>query len=430
MIPGRAFEDLVRRESGQVIGGLLRRFGDFDLAEDAYADAVLAAWEHWPHDGVPANPGAWLSTTARNKALDRIRRETRRPDLERRADADRAGEPAVDDQMFASWALDDRLHLLFLCCHPALSQAAQVALTLRSVAGLTTSEIARAFVVPESTMAQRLVRAKRKIAAAGIPFGMPAAVDLPERVEAVCAVVYLVFNEGYASTGANTVVRADLCAEAERLAHLMHRLLPDDSSITGLLALIVLHDARRAARLRPDGRYVPLEEQDRRMWDAARIAEGERLAEQGVSTGALGPYQLQAAIAALHATAPSYDDTDWPQILALYDIHERVAPGPVVTLNRAVALAMCEGPAAALAVVRDLEQISAAVPEDRLLAVKAHLLERDGQIAAARDAYGDAALAAATAAERQYLLDRRDRLVPEASQVSSENATQCGAIHT
>ena len=420
-------EDVFRAESGRVLGALMRRFGDLDLAEDAYQDACVAALETWPRDGVPTTPGAWLTTVARNRALDRVRREQQRPGREVQAlglRADRPVEPAapaadeVADLGDPATVLDDddQLRLLFLCCHPALAEQAQVALTLRTVAGLTTTEIARAFLVPESTMAQRLVRAKRKIALAGIPFRLPEGEELAARTAAVLQVVYLVFNEGYAASEAASdgpLVRTDLCEEALRLSALLRRLLPEVAEVTGLAALLILHNARRVARTDRTGRLVPLAEQDRSQWDSASIREGVALVELALRTGPVGPYQLEASIAALHAEAPTYETTDWPQIVALYGLLEQAMPGPMVRLNRAVAVAMLNGPQAGLDVLDGIEAAGELAGYHRLPAVRAHLLEELGRTGEARDAYGRAAQIASSGPERDYLLMRRDRLGPD-----------------
>ena len=426
--------DPFRVESARVLGALMRRFGNLDVAEDAYQDACLAALETWPRDGTPSNPGAWLTTVAGNRALDRIRRESRRLDKEVEAsglhlnrtgwgrrppspfagtdwDAE-AGAAAVPPEELAASAplADDELRLVFLCCHPALAQEAQIALTLRTVGGLTTGEIARAYLVAESTMAQRLVRAKRKIVLAGIPFRMPEGAELAERTAAVLHVVYLIFNEGYAASGTDTVVRTDLCVEAVRLSALLEQLLPEDAEVVGLRALLLLHDARRAARVDSAGRLVPLEEQDRAQWGSAQIARGAALVERALRIGPVGPYQLQAAIAALHAEAESAGATDWAQIVGLYDLLTRLAPGPLVTLNRAVALAMRDGPAAGLAVLDQLAASGQLAGHHRLPSARAQLLEREGRRAEAVAAYDEALGLVDNAPERVYLSERRARL--------------------
>jgi RNA polymerase sigma-70 factor, ECF subfamily len=425
-------EDLFRSESARVLGALMRRFGNIDLAEDAYQDACVAAVETWPRDGAPDNPGAWLTTVAGNRALDRIRREAARLPKEVEASGLRVSwgrRPAsalhglearefdpleLEADLLAPLA-DDQLRLVFLCCHPALAPEAQVALTLRTVGGLTTTEIARAYLVPEATMAQRLVRAKRKIVLAGIPFRMPEGTELADRVAAVLHVVYLVFNEGYATSGADGVVRTDLCVEAVRLSALLERLLPDDAEVLGLRALLLLHDARRVARVDSAGRLVPIEEQDRAQWNSAQIAAGVALVERALAVGPVGPYQLQAAIAALHAEADSPATTDWGQIVELYGLLAHVAPGPLVTLNRAVALAMYAGPDAGLSMLDDLAASGDLAGHHRLPAARAHLLEQAGRWGEAVAAYDQALLLVANAPERAYLTDRRTRLVSRRS---------------
>ncbi len=420
-------EDVFRAESGRVLGALMRRFGDLDVAEEAYQDACLAALETWPRDGVPSNPGAWLTTAARNKALDRVRREQQRRGREAESlglHADRPVEPAapgadeVADLGGSAAVLDDddQLRLLFLCCHPALAEQAQVALTLRTVGGLTTSEIARAFLVPEPTMAQRLVRAKRKIAIAGIPFRLPEGPELADRTAAVLHVVYLIFNEGYAASEAGDegpLVRTDLCEEALRLSALLRRLLPDEAEVTGLAALLLLHDARRAARTDAAGRLVPIDEQERSMWDHDRIRSGLALVESALRTGPVGPYQIEASIAALHAEAPTYETTDWPQIVALYGLLEQAVPGPMVRLNRAVAVAMLDGPQAGLDAVDRIEAAGELAGHHRVYAVRAHLMEELGRTREARAAYDRALELATSGPERDYLRMRRDRLNPD-----------------
>jgi RNA polymerase sigma-70 factor, ECF subfamily len=412
-------EDLFRSESARVLGTLMRRFGNLDLAEDAYQDACVAALETWPRDGSPINPGAWLTTVAGNRALDRIRRESLRLPKEVEASGLRLG---AGEQLAppADWAdraeaaeeaplADDQLRLVFLCCHPALAAEAQVALTLRTVGGLTTGEIARAYLVPDSTMSQRLVRAKRKIVLAGIPFRLPEGEELAERTAAVLHVVYLIFNEGYAASGTDTVVRTDLCVEAVRLSALLERLLPLDAEVIGLRALLLLHDARRTARVDSAGRLVPLDEQDRAQWNSAQIAHGVALVERALSIGPLGPYQLQASIAALHAEAERSEATDWAQIVALYGLLSHLAPGPLVTLNQAVALAMRDGPAAGLAVLDDLARSGELAGHHRLPSARAQLLEQLGRRTDALAAYDEALALVDTAPERAYLSERRVR---------------------
>ncbi|MEA2316079.1 MAG: polymerase sigma-70 factor, subfamily, partial [Solirubrobacteraceae bacterium] len=389
-----AVERAFREESGRVLATLIRHLGgDFELAQDALQDALAIALTAWPRDGVPENPGAWIAVTARRRAIDRIRREralaNRMQALRTLMDLERQAEPEPEHD---SSVPDDRLRLIFTCCHPALSLEARVALTLRTLGGLTTPEIARAFLVPEATMAQRLVRAKRKISAAGIPYRVPPDEALDERLGGVLAVLYLVFNEGYAARDGDRLVRADLCDEAIRLARLLARLMPDDAEAAGLLALMLLHDSRRAARTDDAGRYVALPDQDRSRWDGARIAEGVASLERALRLRRPGPYQLQAAIAALHAEARAAQDTDWPQIAALYGELMRRAPSPVVAVNRAVAIGMADGPHAGLVLLDCLAHERRLDAYQPFHAARAELLRRSGDTGAAGAAY-DAAIA-------------------------------------
>jgi len=392
-----------------VLAALIRTTGDFELSEDALQEACARAASRWPKDGLPERPGAWLTTVARRCAVDlvRRRRSSSLANLDLAAEAAAAAEPE-EDPAAISGVEDDRLRLLFTCCHPALAQPAQVALALRTLCGLSTREIARAFVEPESTAAQRLVRAKRKIRDAAIPYEIPRPEVFPERLEAVEAVVYLVFNEGYASTEAQGLVRPDLCAEAIRLGRLLVELLPGEAEARGLLALMLLHDARREARLGADGVLVPLEEQDRARWDTAAIAEGTALLDQAVASRAPGPYQLQAAVAALHAGAARAEDTDWQQIAVLYSALLRFLPTPVVELNAAVALAMAEGPAQGLAWMDRLSTREELSGYHLLPAARADLLRRAGRLPEARAAYAAALALVRNPAERLYL-ERRLR---------------------
>jgi RNA polymerase sigma-70 factor (ECF subfamily) len=384
-------ERLYRDESGRILATLIRLLGDFDLAEEAVQEAFAAALEQWPAAGTPDNPRAWLVGTARHKAVDRLRRQTRfqakREEVGRLA----ALEAPADGRDEPEGAVaDDPLRLIFTCCHPALAVEAQVALTLRTLAGLTTEEVARAFLVPVPTMAQRLVRAKQKIRSAGIPYRVPADAELPERLEAVMLAVYLVFNEGYAATSGDAIVRRELCAEAIRLGRLLCELMPGPSEPRALLALMLLHDSRRGARAGPDGDIVLLEDQDRRLWDQAQIREGIALAETARRDGGPGFYALQAAIAACHARAPRAEVTDWRQIARLYDLLLRVNPSPVIELNRAAAVAMAEGPAQGLRLLDALEADGRLRDYPLLPAARADLLRRLGRWSEAAQAYRQA----------------------------------------
>ncbi|MBB6626059.1 sigma-70 family RNA polymerase sigma factor [Nocardioides sp. KIGAM211] len=401
-----------REEWARVVATLARRLGDLDVAEEMAAEAFAIAVERWPRDGVPPNPGAWLTTTANRRAIDRLRRESRRDDKEQEARMlydDVPAEPlgVIDD---------DRLRLVFTCCHPALAPEARVALTLRMVGGLTVPEIARAFLVPEATLGQRITRAKAKIKAARIPYRVPAAEDLPARVSGVLAVLYLVFNEGYlASDPDQDPVRSDLTGEAIRLTRLVHALLPYDGEVAGLLALMLLTEARRPARLSADGELVVLAEQDRGAWDPALVAEGqalvrERLAAVAAGQGRPGRYQILAAINAVHTSARDIRDTDWGQVVALYDQLVRVDPSPIVALNRAVAVAELDGPEVALALVDRLDLAG----YHAFHVTRADLLRRLGRSADARAAYDSALALAGNSAEVAHLTRRRDQLAPAA----------------
>jgi RNA polymerase sigma factor (sigma-70 family) len=407
-------EGLLRELAPQVLGVLVRRYGQFDLCEDAVQEALLAAAVQWPADGVPERPRGWLVTVASRRMTDQVRGESaRRRREEAVATASPADEwvaPGADADLPA--AADDTLTLLFLCCHPALSPPSQVALTLRAVGGLTTAQVARAFLVPEATMAQRISRAKQTIKAAGARFAMPPPAERQERLRVVLQVLYLVFNEGYTASSGPDLQRADLTTEAIRLARELHRLLPGDGEVAGLLALLLLTDARRPARSRPDGSLVPLAEQDRSRWDADAIAEGVALISSALARAPVGPYQLQAAIAAVHDEAALADDTDWRQILVLYELLAQVAPSPVVTLNHAVALAMVRGPEAGLELLATLDGDGRMAGNHRLEAVRAHLLELAGDTAAARERYRAAARHTTSLPEQRYLEGRAARLEP------------------
>jgi RNA polymerase sigma factor (sigma-70 family) len=398
-------EDLLRELVPQVLGALVRRYGQFDACEDAVQEALLAAAQQWPAEGVPDNPRSWLTTVASRRLVDQWRSESaRRSREETAATLELPVQSAPSDR-------DDTLTLLFLCCHPSLSVPSQLALTLRAVGGLTTAEIAKAFFVPESTMAQRISRAKQRIKATGVQFTLPPASERSERLGVVLQVLYLVFNEGYTSSGGPDLNRADLTAEAIRLARMLHELVPEEGEVAGLLALMLLTDARRAARTTAAGAIVPLDEQDRLVWNSNQIEEGVAILTRTLGRVPVGPYQMQAAIAAVHDEAPSAKDTDWPQILALYEVLERITPGPVVTLNRAVALAMVSGPRAGLALLGTLDGDDRMAHNHRLEAVRAHLLERAGELAAARVSYQKAARMTASIPEQRYLALKASRLV-------------------
>jgi RNA polymerase sigma-70 factor, ECF subfamily len=397
---GTVFARVFRESSGRAVATLARVFGDLDLAEDAVQEAFAVAVERWPADGLPPNPGGWIVTTARHKALDRLRRESTRSGREAQATA-LLGDPEPEPE--AEPVADDQLRLIFTCCHPALAPEARIALTLRLIAGLQTQEIARAFLVPEPTIAQRLVRAKRKIRDAGIPYRVPRDHELPQRVSDVLAVVYLVFNEGYTASAGDSLTRQDLCAEAIRLARLLHTLMPDEPEVSGLLALLLLTESRRAARTTSAGDLVPLAGQDRTRWDRELIAEGQRIVRDCLRRNQPGPYQIQAAIAAVHSDSTQAERTDWRQILALYGQLAALTPTPVVALNRAIALAEVAGPAVALEAVE-------ALPLDGYHlyhATRADLLRRLNRSAEAAVAYDKAIALTENAAERKFLTARR-----------------------
>ncbi|MBF6519317.1 RNA polymerase sigma factor [Nocardia farcinica] len=396
-----ALEDLLRTVAPQVLGVLVRRFGDFDTAEDAVQEALLAAATQWREAGIPENPRGWLIQVAQRRYVDTVRAESARRRRETAVFEREVPDAAAVDR-------DDTLAMFFLCCHPALPTAGAIALTLRAVGGLTTAEIANAFLVPEATMAQRISRTKKRLAAVQQPFARPDRAQWRQRVGTVLHVLYLIFTEGHAPSSGDRPQRADLSAEAIRLTRAMHRLLPEDTEVAGLLALMLLTDARRAARTGPHGELVPLDRQDRARWDRRQIMAGIRLVTATLAHGLSGPYQVQAAIAAVHAQAPRAEDTDWPKILALYDVLQRLSPGPVVALNRAVAVAMVHGPEAGLAITETLAADLAG--SHRLSAVRAHLLDMAGADEDAVAAYTDAARRTTSIPERDYLTLRAAEL--------------------
>ncbi|GAA2470510.1 RNA polymerase sigma factor [Terrabacter carboxydivorans] len=405
-------DDLWRSVTPQVIGALVRRYRDFDRAEEAAQEALLAAARQWPGEGVPDDPKAWLIRVGSRRLVDGLRSDEAR---ERREIADATRAPADSLVAPAAYAVgspdhDDTLTLLLLCCHPALTPAARIALTLRAVGGLTTAQIAHAFLVPEATMAQRISRAKKQIRDSGAEFRMPAPDDVPERLREVLHVLYLVFTEGHTASSGDALNRVDLTAEAIRLTRQVRELRPDDGEVAGLLALMLLTEARRPARTNAAGELVPLAEQDRGRWDTAYVREGVALVTDALTRTRLGPYQVQAAIAAVHDEAPSAAETDWEQVLALYGLLEQLAPGPVVTLNRAVALAMVEGPAAGLALLDDLEHDKRLARHHRLHAVRAHLLELAGDTERARESYLLASRLTTSIPEQDHLRRKAEAL--------------------
>ena len=399
--------ELLRELAPQVLGALVRRYGQFGACEDAVQEAILEAVATWPDRGLPQSPKGWLITVASRRLIDEVRSEHAR----RRREQDHAASAApLEHPQDAGLDRDDSLALLFLCCHPSLPGPSQIALTLRAVGGLSTAQIAAAFLVPAATMAQRISRAKQAIAASGARFEMPGPAERAARLRIVLHVLYLIFNEGYTATAGTTLTAPELSGEAIRLTRWLHRLLPEDPEVTGLLALMLLTDARRAARTGEDGSLIPLDEQDRGRWDRDRIAEGVTMISAVLPAGPPGPYQVQAAIAAVHDEAESVDTTDWPQILGLYQLLEQLAPGPMVSLNRAVAVAMVGGPAAGLDLLRELESDRRLASHHRLHATRAHLLEMSGDLPGAEASYREAARRTASLPERRYLTGRAARL--------------------
>jgi RNA polymerase sigma factor (sigma-70 family) len=405
-------EDLLRELAPQVLGALMRRYGNFDAAEDAVQEAMLSAVSQWPEQGVPANPRAWLITVAARRMTDQWRSDSARQRREQLSASMTPREhfvaPAADDELES--AEDDSLKLIFMCCHPALTEASQTALTLRAVGGLTTGEIARAFLVPEATMAQRISRAKATVKSSNVPFQMPEAGERVERMRVVLHVLYLIFNEGYTSSAGPDLSRIELTREAIRLTRQVRRILPGDGEVAGLLALMLLTDARRQARSGLDGELIPLSEQDRSLWDRTMIDEGLEIISASLAHSALGPYQLQAAIAALHDEADTPEATDWPQIVSLYELLQQIAPSPIITLNQAVAVAMAQGPAAGLALLSALASSGDLKETHRLDAVRAHLLEMSGDTTGAIAAYRSAAKKTQSLPEQAYLEGRAARL--------------------
>ena len=403
-------ETLLRQLAPQVLGAVVRRYGHFDIAEDAVQEAMLAAATQWPNEGLPENAKGWLITVAARRLTDLLRSEQAR---RRREDTvarwqlpERQTEPAE-----RPGDSDDTLILLFMCCHPALSPSSQIALTLRAVGGLTTAEVARAFLVSEATMTRRITRAKQQIKDSGVPFRLPARAQRAERLAVVLHVLYLIFTEGYAATSGPSLYRVELSIEAIRLTQMVQQLLPDDGEVAGLLALMLLTDARRHARTTANGELVPLADQDRTLWDADKIAEGVALVTEALPRGTAGPYQLQAAIAAIHDESPSAEETDWPQIKALYELLLQISDNPVIALNHAVAVAMADGPTSGLQRLETLATDKQLAEDHRLYAVRAHLLEMSGEPAAAREAYRAAAHRARNLPQQRYLIGRATRLL-------------------
>jgi RNA polymerase sigma factor (sigma-70 family) len=401
-------ERLLRDLTPQVLGAVMRRFRDFGAAEDAVQEALFAAAMQWPREGVPENPRSWLIQVASRRMLDRVRSESARRTRESAAAAERSQAAPVEFE--SAIEQDDTLILFFMCCHPALTPASAIALTLRAVGGLTTAEIARAFLVPEGTMAQRISRAKQSIKDSGVPFSLPDHTERTQRLASVLHVLYLIFNEGYTSSAGSELQRTELSAEAIRLARAVHHLLPSEAEVSGLLALMLLTDARRIARTGPNGDLIPLMEQDRSLWDGGQIEEGIALISESLRKGSIGAYQLQAAIAAVHDEAATPEATDWPQILALYELLKRMSDNPMVALNHAIATAMVRGPAAGLELLNAIERDGRIAEHYRLHAVRAHLLELSGEHEAAIELYRSAAARTMSIPERNYLNTRAARL--------------------
>jgi len=406
-LDGRS-EHLLRELAPQVLGAVMRRYSDFAASEDAVQEALVAAATQWPREGLPNDPRAWLIQVAARRMADHFRSEAAR--RHRETVVASATEQAVEPDSETGVGEDDTLILIFMCCHPALTSASAIALTLRAVGGLTTAEIANAFLVPEATLAQRISRAKQSIRASGVPFQMPTHEENASRLGAVLHVLYLIFNEGYTSSAGPDLIRSDLSQEAIRLARAVHAQLPHDAEVAGLLALMLLTDARRAARTGPDGELIPLTQQDRTLWDQTSVAEGVTLISAALSQGSIGPYQLQAAIAAIHDEAARPEDTDWQQILAFYGLLSRMSDNPMVSLNLAIATAMVHGPTAGLALLEALDKDSRLANHHRLSAVRAHLLEMSGNLDAAIENYHDAARLTANVPERNYLMTQAARL--------------------
>ena len=403
-------EHLLRELAPQVLGTVVRRFHDFASAEDAVQEALLAAALQWPREGVPENPRGWLIQVAIRRMMDQVRSDAARKRREEAAANEMESVAIPAAELGANEERDDTLILLFMCCHPSLSPSSAIALTLRAIGGLTTAEIANAFFVPEATMAQRISRAKQSIKSSGVPFRLPSREKRSELLRTVMHVLYLIFNEGYTSSSGPQIQRPELAKEAIRLARMLHKSLPDETEAAGLLALMLLTDARRNARTSPDGELIPLSKQDRTVWDQAEISEGVALVTSALSKGAIGPYQLQAAIAAVHDEAARSEDTDWPQILALYDLLKRMSDNPMVALNYAVAAAMVFGPAKGLALIEELGSDSRVAGHHRLDAARAHLEEMAGNFKAATDHYRIAASRTTSVPERDYLLAQAARL--------------------